>query len=368
MLVNGELFVFNLELNVDPYSGAFIGAEVSGTEDSHAVIQTFRDAIEETGTQPIALLLDNKPSNHVDVVAEILGDTLLIRATPFRPENKAHCEGAFGLLKPNLEGLTLKGDSPEVLAASFLRAIVIAAARAINNRPRKDRGGRTRVDLLGDEPTTEEIEDARSALEERLRKQELARETTAARQDPVVRATIEAAYVRLNLDDPQGHLLTATARYPLDAIVEGIAIFEAKQRAGTLPAGVDARYLLGIVHNVSQERETWELALSLWKERAAARDRITVMLENRRRQVERDASSTERCIIEYIDHALLAEGRIERFFWLGAATDLITDRPNGTHLQLFRLAARRIAAAHSVSSETRNLSQRFIAAKILPLR
>ena len=368
VFVNRELFVFNLELDVDTYSGAFVGAYVSGTEDSQAVVQTFLDAIEQTRVQPIALLLDNKPSNHVDIVNEILGETLRIRATAFRPENKAHCEGGFGLLKPNLEGLTLEGDTSKGIAASFLRAIVIAASRAINNRPRKDRGGRTRVDLLGDKPTAEEVEDARCALAERLRKQELARKTLAAHQDPVVRTTIEAAYVRLVLDDPQGHHLTATARYPLDAVVEGIAIFEAKRRASTLPEDVDARYMLGIVRNVSRERETWEIALALWDERVAARDRIAVMLENKRCLMERYASSNERCIIECVDEAMLAEGRIERFFWLGAAADMINDRPNGTHLQLFRLAARRIAAAHSVSPEIRNLSQRFLAARILPLR
>jgi transposase InsO family protein len=368
VLVNDELFVFNLELDVDAYSGAFVGAHVSGAENSQAVVQTFLDAIEQTGVQPIALLLDNKPSNHIHVVDEILGETLRIRATAFRPENKAHCEGGFGLLKPNLEGLTLEGDTPQGIATSFLRALVIAASRAFNNRPRKDRGGRTRVDLLGDKPTAEEVEHARCTLAERLRKQELARKTLAARQDPVVRSTIEAAYVRLDLDDPQGHLLTATARYPLDAVVEGIAIFEAKRRADTLPEDVDARYMLGIVRNVSHEHETWELARVLWDERLAARDRIAVMLENKRCLMERYASSNERCIIKYVDEAMLAQGRIERFFWLGAAADMINDRPTGTHLQLFRLAARRIAATHSVSPEIRNLSQRFLVARILPLQ
>ncbi len=119
--IDGELFVFNLELDVDAYSGAFVGAHVSFVEDSDAVIQTFRDAIVETGTHPIALLLDNKPSNHTDEIIDELGEgTHLIRSTPFRPQNKAHVEGAFGLLKPTLAGLAL--DAIAVLPASRWRS------------------------------------------------------------------------------------------------------------------------------------------------------------------------------------------------------------------------------------------------------
>jgi hypothetical protein len=32
------------------------------------------------------------------------------------------------------------------------------------------------------------------------------------------------AYHHLDLDDPDGHLLTATARYPIDAVVEAIVL------------------------------------------------------------------------------------------------------------------------------------------------
>ncbi len=91
-----ELHVFNLELDADAYSGAFVGAHVSLVEDSEAVITAFRDAVAETGKKPLALLLDNKPSNHTAEVDKAIGDTLRIRATPFRPENKAHVEGGFG--------------------------------------------------------------------------------------------------------------------------------------------------------------------------------------------------------------------------------------------------------------------------------
>ena len=133
--VDGELFVFNVELDVDAFSGAFVGANVSPTEDSAAVTDTFNDAIASTGVRPLALLLDNKPSNHTDQVQAELDDTLLIRATPFRAQNKAHVEGGYGLLKPTLAGLALDtSGSPKALAASphpFPEATSVLRARAV---------------------------------------------------------------------------------------------------------------------------------------------------------------------------------------------------------------------------------------------
>ena len=43
--------------------------------------------------------------------------------------------------------------------------------------------------------------------------------------------------------DPEHHLRLAIARYSIDAVLEGLAIFNVKRRMGTLPVGVDVRYL-----------------------------------------------------------------------------------------------------------------------------
>lgn len=364
--VDGELHVFNLELDVDAYSGAFVGADVSPVEDSQAVIDTFRDAIDATGTQPVALLLDNKPSNHTDAVHEELGDTILIPATPYRPENKAHCEGGFGLLKPTFEGLELSGATPDELARSFLCALVIAVCRVFNRKPRRDRGGRSRADLLEDAPTPDQVEQAHRALEERLRKQLKARDTLAARQNPIVRAALAAAYQRLDLDDPRGHILTATARYPLDAVLEAIAIFQGKSRAGTLPPGVDARYLLGITRNLAEEREGWEISLALWDARVDARDQLAQCLHQRRDLLADTSVTSDLLAITYIDLALRTSSRIERFFWLTATADVIADTSPPLHRSLYRLAARRIHATHAVTHRDRVAANRFLAARLLP--
>jgi len=58
------------------------------------------------------------------------------------------------------------------------------------------------------------------------------------------------------------------ARYPLDVIVDGLAIFTGKRRVGTLPPGADARYLLGIVRNLGDEPE----GIAITEELLHARD------------------------------------------------------------------------------------------------
>lgn len=52
VVINGERFDFNLELNVDAYSGAFVGASIHDEENSRAVIEAFEDGVETTGARP----------------------------------------------------------------------------------------------------------------------------------------------------------------------------------------------------------------------------------------------------------------------------------------------------------------------------
>lgn len=368
--VDGELFAFNLELDVDAASGAFVGADVSDVEDGEAVIAALRDAIAATGQAPLALLLDNKPSNHTDAVNDALGDdTMLIAATPFRPQNKAHVEGGFGLLKPTLDGLALDATgTPRDLARSFLQCLVIAACRAINHRPRRDRGGRSRASLLTDAPTPEQVEQARRDLHELLERQKKARETLAARQDPVVRARIIDALGRLALDDPRGNFVTAIARYPLEAVVDGIAIFAAKRRVQTLPDGADARYLLGVVRNVAHERESWALADALWAERTAARDTLVVHLECQRDAIVAAIAQPAERLIAFIDAALGAQCRLDRHFWLTAAATTITTPHNPAECRtLYDRATRALATAYAVDRKVRDAALRFLAGAIIPL-
>ncbi len=366
--INGTRYVSNLELVVDPFSGAFVGANIRPTEDAQAVILAFDDATDSTGATPIALLLDNKPSNHAPEVIEAVEPTLVMAATSQRPQNKAHVEGGFGLLKPTLEDLEITASTPAQLALAILTIMVTVWGRTINHRPRSDRNGSTRAQLLQQEPTPEEIEQAQRALADIIRRQQRARQTRAARQDPVVRAIIADALTRLNLLDPTGSFLNAIAGYPLDAVVEGIAIFEGKQRTNSLPDEVDVRYLLGIVRNVAQDREAWAITEALWQGRIRAGDLLQRQLEDLRQRITASSTDSEQVIGQYIDEAVAAPWLPERFFWLKAAVNIITQQPTAHHKRLHRHAARRIQATYRLPNRDRQAAIRFLAAEVLPLR
>ena len=369
--VGSETFTFNVELLVDSSSGAFVGASLRDTEDAQAVVAALADGVATTGSKPLAVLLDNKPSNHAPDVVAALGDTLDIRATAFRPENKAHVEGGFGLFFQTAPPLVVSSIDPASVAREVARLVVTTWGRTVNHRARRDGRG-SRVDLYRDAaPTPEEIAAARQALNERYRRQEEARKAAQARVDPVIRATLADAFARFAFDDPGGHFAPRIAGYPLDAIVEGIAIFAARQRAGTLPEGVDVRYLLGIVRHVADDNQLMLLTEELWRGRLLARDRLLVRLQERRDAIEEDPPDTvEELTRRYVDLALAASRRVDRFFWLRAVVDTVIDvEPEDftRRADLFRLAARRISATHRLPPDERGLAIRFLAAKLAPL-
>lgn len=367
----GERFAFNFELTVDAHSGAFTGVSIRDAEDSAAVLEAVADGEATTGSAPLAVLVDNRPSNLAPDVREALGaKTLLIPATIGRPQNKAHVEGAFGLFFQMLPPLELVATTRREAARQLLRLVITTWARTLNHRPRADRGGRTRVDLYSsDKPTPEQIAEARAALGERLRRQEAVRRTLQARQDPIVRQKIATAFARLGIADPDGHILDAIARHPLSPVVDGIAIYEAKRSAGSLPRELDiaGRYLLGIVRNLAQAREGELVSDAMLRARLEARDALLEPLVQRRASIEQTSPAAPQRLACFIDNALDTERHIDRLFWLSAAGEIIRDAPASDRRTLFRLGTRRINGAVSVAYRERLQAIRWLAHAGLPL-
>lgn len=142
------------------------------------------------------------------------------------------------------------------------------------------------------------------------------------------------AFAELGLLDPERHIRLAIAGYPRDAILSGIAICLTKKRAGTLPDGVDARYLLGIVKNVSAKTEREILAEELFDQRTAVRDLILAPLIAERDAL-RAGDHIALTIATCVDRALAIPSS------LAAA---IAAEPEHTRRLLFPRAGRRIDA------------------------
>ncbi len=373
LTIGGDLhrFTFNLELLTDPASGAFVGASIRNEEDSAAVIEAFTDGIDTTGEQPLALLLDNRPSNHTEDVDEALGETNRMRATRGRAQNKAHAEGGFGLFKSTAPPVEISADTPRDLAAAILELVVTTWARTLNHRPRKNRGGASRVELYKQhKPTPEEVEQAAEALEQRRRKQEKAFETLRARRDPVACELLDQAFERLGLLDPDSNIRSAIARYPLNAIIAGIAVYEAKNDAGTLPDGVDARYLLGITRNVGQQDEGLRFSELLLARRLEARDLALRLLESERNAVLQDETA-DPCdrVRTFLDNALGTDRHIDRIFWIEATANVVANHTGSESERhdLFRFAARRIHATYRIPYKDRLSLTRRLAQQTVPI-
>lgn len=367
VVVDGHRFVFNVELNVDAHAGALVGASVRDTEDSTAVVEAFQSGVATAGAPPLALLLDNKPSNHTTEVDAALGATIRIRATPERPQNKAHVEGAFGLFSQILPPLALDTHVGAYdVARGFLGLVVAVWARTTNHRPRNDRGGRSRIDLYADDLTDEQIERARRELRELCERQEQARRTLEARRRPEVLALLDEHFARLALLDPQRHIRIAIAGYPKDAIADGLLIFAGKRRANTLPEGVDARYLLGIVKNVAAQTEGEILAETLYRGRLEIRDRFLAPL-----RAEREALRAEpdvlRVLLVCVENAMATRSNLERSFWLDSVVETLHEQPETDREKRFLHAARLIEATFAVEPRERHDAVRYVADRLVPL-
>lgn len=367
VLLDGRRYRFNLELVVDAASAAAVGISVRDEEDSAAVVEAFGQGEQTTGEPPLALLLDNRPSNHTAEVDAALDDTMRIRATPFRPENKAHAEGAFGLFAQKVPPIELDTREPREHARTLLQLVATTFWRALNRAPRRDRGGRTRVDLYTQPVTPEQREAAREALRERMRKQELARETRAARIDPNMRPLLDDAFARLDLLDPERHIRDAIACYPRDIVVDAIAIFAGKRAAGTLPDGVDARYLLGIVKNLHHVHEADFITDALIRERLAARDRFLEPLVRERDEILAAGDDLSATLLTLVDRLVRAERVLDRCVWLDAAAALVAPSPYDERIALAKRAARHIHTAFHLAPRDRDRLERSLLHRLSPL-
>lgn len=217
-------------------------------------------------------------------------------------------------------------------------------------------------------PSPDEIAQARARFAERLRQQARAQETAERRADPVARAALDDAFARLGLADPDAHLRIAILSWPLDAVLAGVAIFEGRAKRGTLPDGVDARYLRGIVKNVAQEAESFAIAELLLAERLRARDRALQPLVDAQAHLDEDDQADPEWLVRaYVDRAAKAARRLDRFYWLRATADVVREQLETDQRPLLRLAARHISATHRLPKPDRDAAIRFLFAKAVPV-
>lgn len=240
-----HVFVFNVEAVLDVGSNAVLGFKATDSEDEEAILQAFQAGLETTGgSGPLALTLDNRPSNHSeDVVSAIEAEgTMVLAATPGRGQAKAPLEGAFGLFRQSLPAVVLTGQTAREIARCALILILLAWFRGRNGRPRERFAGLSPVQFYAwaqANLTPEQVQAAREWFAELQRRQDRFRRTREARRDPVRIQLLAQGLAELGIPDENRRLAIALAYYSRDAIIRGLATFAAKKEKGTLPEGAD---------------------------------------------------------------------------------------------------------------------------------
>lgn len=351
---NDRCFVFNVEPITDPASDAIVGFSVTDTEDEQAVIEAFNLGIATTGAHPVAITLDNRPSNHSPAVVAAIAPTIPIRSTLGRGQAKAHVEGAHGLFEQSLPPLVIAGPNDRERARSALILIFTTWARGRNGKPRKRLGGLSPRDFyFANQPTPEELQEARDWAQELIRRQELARQTRAARADPVRRDLLIRGLAELGIPDPNHRLACDLAYYGRDAIAAGLATFESKRDQGTIPPGADpGRYLAGIIRNLDEQFELDSFALHILKQRIRLKDfslaPLTAYADEIRAALPRADQPQA-----FIDRALDAQYTIDFRFWSGTAANALEALPAPTAAALYPFLAKRVAASFSTDQTRR---------------
>lgn len=355
--IGEKTFSFNWELAVDNFTGAHVGFDVRDAEDSVGVINTLESGVQTTGAPPMALLLDNRPSNTTDEVSRAVDDrgALLMHSTLGRAENKASVEGAFGLFAQTMPPIGIKRQlEPRELARSVLRIALFAYCAGRNHVPRAGLGGRSASDAYLDFiPTDDERQWAYQRLLDIQRRIAQRNDANAAREYPACRTMIEDLFREIGIQDPDGCLTHAIAKHGVRAISEAIAILKAKLEAGESfeHAG---RYLAGIARNVAERNHhlaLYEHALEL---RLQAQDQMLAPLLERDRKwsatLEPDA---------YIDHVVDAAlgdvPCIDRAFWRRKLINALRQLPPGQLPDRIAGIVRIVATSYQVPKHHRDL-------------
>jgi transposase InsO family protein len=352
--INGHPYFFNAQPVVDAASNAIVAFDVTDAEDQQAVIDAHQHGIQTAGAPPLALTLDNRPSNLTPEVEQAIAPTILVAATPGRGQAKAPTEGTIGLFAQTAPPLAIGGRTKREIARSGLQLALTVFAWARNGKPRRRLGGRTPRDVYLDaNPTPEDIEAALDWIRELQRRQERARLTREARLDPVRLELLARGFEQIGIADPDGCIARQLATYSRDAIAYGLATYLAKQREGSIPTdAIPHRYLGGIIRNRHESRQLALTGLYLLEQRLLLRDLALGPLEVQAERI-RESLPAVQLPHEFVDQALRAGPTIDFRFWMTLAAKAIASRPPAIGRALYSELCRRIAGSFSTDRDRR---------------
>jgi len=343
--LNGEWHAFNVEAVMDVASDAVLGVEVSDVEDEAGVLAAYEHALETTdGESPLGFTLDGKPCNHTDAVKETIEPAVLLPATPGRGEAKAPLEQKFGLFAQTAPPLRVQGKTRRELAGSVVVLLFTLWAWTRNGKPRNRLAGKTPAGYYQDaDPSPEQMAAGHEWVQELHRRYLSFLRTRERRADPARRRILAEALTSLGIEDSNQRLETALATYSTEAILQGIAVFQAKAELRTLPPDADpGRYLGGIIRNNDQRGEFLRYAAYLLDLRLRHKDISLAPLEAHLQRLQAELMPEE-LPQRLIDLALDAGPDIDFRFYTRAAHSALAALPHDYAFGLYPHLVRSIA-------------------------
>lgn len=323
--IGAQPFSFTWELAVDVFTGAHVGFDIRDAEDGAGIVAALEHGIQTAGAPPLALLLDNRPPTSTDEVSGALeaNGVLAMHSTPYRAQNKANVEGAFGLFAQTMPPIGIQPEmAPRELARSALQIALFAYCAGRNHVPRAGLGHRSAAQTYLDAvPTDEEREQALLRLREIQRRIKHRRDADAEREQPIAARWIAELFAEIGVDDPEGRMARSIARHGAAVVAEAIAVLRAKLNDGKSFDNA-GRYLAGIATNLAHRNEhlaVYDHAVEL---RLKAHDELLAPLREQDRQW-RDELGLDAYMDRVLDAALDDRPAIDRAYWRRALVQAI---------------------------------------------
>ena len=159
---------------------------------------------------------------------------------------------------------------------------------------------------------------------------------------------------RLDFDDPRRAHAMWLARYSLDAIVLGLATFEAKRDSGTVPSGADPlRYLGGIIRNINDKDELDVMSDHLLRLRLRQKEISLQYLQAEEARI-RATASDEDAVEAFANKALDAPAELDGRFWSSLATSAIASLDLSVATAVYKHLSRCIARTFHASRSRRS--------------
>ncbi len=335
LLASDQLVHFNWQAIVDQTTACHTAVVVDHHECAAGVADAFRSSVYTTlgGILPDALLHDNKPIYQEASLRHLVQKTFtsnMIRATPWRPENKAVIEGIFGQWEQRVGTIQLDDSSPQALIHSATQEIIRAYTAATDSVPRIELDGKSRRRTLNEYcPSAEQTERDRAFLERLKADHNNAR---PRQPDPSVLDLLDTVFQRLRIldKDPNRSLRSFLASFQTAAIRRAAALVATKLERGLLDTQYVHRYLAKLVISFQEQIDL---------ERAA--DELLVLCRAQNESWTKNEELDLQLLADSLDHPDLACAIAENAafggiplkaaFWKSKLLDLLK---NASHLIL----------------------------------